>query len=171
MAEAQKRLLAQLKEHGFMATARIALRKLRVAHKLEQAGVTDDDEITDVTDALRPRQFSEILDLTSESDGPNGKRSADESMAESLSCVVSVRVGQSDAFRVRIYMHDALGKVFSAFCSRKLGNFLGEAGTQPEKVKFIFDGQRVDHTSTPQTLDMEPADDNLVEAVLPAASV
>ena len=167
MAEAQKRLLAQLKEHGFMATARIALRKLRVAHKLEQAGVTDDDEITDVTDALRPPQFSEILDLTSESDDPNGKRPADESM----SCVVSVRVGQSDAFRVRIYMHDALGKVFSAFCSRKLGNSLGEAGTQPEKVKFIFDGQRVDHTSTPQTLDMETADDNLVEAVLPAASV
>ena len=86
MAEAQKRLLAQLKEHGFMATARIALRKLRVAHKLEQAGVTDDDEITDVTDALRPPQFSEILDLTSESDDPNGKRSADESMARASAC-------------------------------------------------------------------------------------
>ena len=43
MMEAQKGLLGNLKKQGCMSTARIALKKLRVAHRLESNVVDNDD--------------------------------------------------------------------------------------------------------------------------------
>lgn len=61
-AAAQKRLLEVLKAQGFMGTARLALRKLRVAHKLESNSI-DSDEVKEVTDA-QAADAQDVLDLT-----------------------------------------------------------------------------------------------------------
>jgi hypothetical protein len=57
----QKRLLEKLKAQGFMGTARLALRKLRVAHKLESNSI-DDDEVYEVTDK-QAADADDVLDL------------------------------------------------------------------------------------------------------------
>mmetsp|Transcript_5941 Transcript_5941/g.26295 ORF Transcript_5941/g.26295 Transcript_5941/m.26295 type:complete len:93 (+) Transcript_5941:62-340(+) len=50
-------------------------------------------------------------------------------------------------------------KIFTAFCSRK--------SLQPGAVRFLFDGQRINPTQTPQDLDMEDGDsiDAMMEQV------
>mmetsp|Transcript_4029 Transcript_4029/g.18393 ORF Transcript_4029/g.18393 Transcript_4029/m.18393 type:complete len:93 (+) Transcript_4029:94-372(+) len=50
-------------------------------------------------------------------------------------------------------------KIFTAFCSRK--------SLQPGAVRFLFDGQRINPTQTPQELDMEDGDsiDAMMEQV------
>ena len=102
--------------------------------------------MTDITDERQPE---DLLDLTS--DTAHGE--------EKESCVVSMRTGQGNAFRVMISVHDALGRVFAAFCERN--------GASTQEVKFMFDGERIDNSATPQSLDMETTVDNLVDAVLP----
>jgi hypothetical protein len=60
-AAEQKRLLEKLKAQGFMGTARLALRKLRVAHKLESNSI-DDDDVKEVTDK-QAADADDVLDL------------------------------------------------------------------------------------------------------------
>ena len=197
-----------------------ALRKLRVAHKLE-SNIIDNDEIKDVTEANALRHS--ILDLTtsahahlqhSHSDRSKGKQSVDDfpgivggDGAMSESCVVCLRMGEDKKIYVRIGMTDKFAKVFDAFfaaypehrygkpyeCLVCLFGYRHEQSCMlfnnptPQqffwhsrspytsncrhRFRFSFDGNIVEISHTPTSLDMAKADENLVEAVLqqPAA--
>ena len=55
-------------------------------------------------------------------------------------------------------MTDPMGKAFEAFCEAK--------NLDIGSVRFIFDGLPVQGNKTPQDLDMEVGEENLVDAKL-----
>jgi len=135
----------------------VALRKLRVAHKLE-SNVVDNEDLQDVTDANRPAK-EHLLDLTKGKESTSGVHQAVKD-----SCVISVRFSAcGKQFRVRIMASDRLSKVFDAFFEANLEII---PTSQRERFKFLFDGQCLTTTQTPSSLDMEMEVDNLVEASL-----
>ena len=60
--------------------------------------------------------------------------------------------------KFKIFMTDPMGKAFEAFCEAK--------NLDIGSVRFIFDGLPVQGNKTPQDLDMEVGEENLVDAKL-----
>lgn len=74
---------------------------------------------------------------------------------------INLKVKDQDNSEVhfKVKMTTKFEKIFNAFCSRK--------ALQPDAVRFLFDGTRINPTQTPKDLDMEDGDsiDAMMEQV------
>ncbi|EEH57334.1 uncharacterized protein MICPUCDRAFT_33538 [Micromonas pusilla CCMP1545] len=74
---------------------------------------------------------------------------------------INLKVKDQDNSEVHFKVRQTtkFSKIFDAFCARK--------SLQPDSVRFLFDGQRVNANMTPKDLDMEDGDslDAMMEQV------
>ncbi|KAG2494930.1 hypothetical protein HYH03_006865 [Edaphochlamys debaryana] len=80
-----------------------------------------------------------------------------EGQGQVISLVVKDQTGNEVHFKVK--MKTRLEKVFNAYCNKK--------GVDTNSVRFLFDGTRVNGSSTPEELGMEDGDciDCVIEQV------
>ena len=83
--------------------------------------------------------------------GPQPRCSSDK-------VLVCIRRQGEKPKKFKIFMTDPMGKAFEAFCEAK--------NLDIGSVRFIFDGLPVQGNKTPQDLDMEVGEENLVDAKL-----
>ncbi|KAL6760238.1 ubiquitin-related domain-containing protein [Haematococcus lacustris] len=78
---------------------------------------------------------------------------------ESAAINIVVRDQAGNEVHFKIKTHTKFEKVFNAYCDKK--------GQDPRAVKFLFDGQRVEPSSTPATHEMEDGDiiDCMIEQI------
>lgn len=76
----------------------------------------------------------------------------DESKAGVKGDQINLKVKDQDGAEVhfKVRMSTKFEKIFTAFCSKK--------SLDPSHVRFLFDGQRIQSTSTPADLEMEDGD-------------
>ncbi|CAK3961911.1 related to ubiquitin modifier [Lecanosticta acicola] len=78
---------------------------------------------------------------------PGGDRPEEAQASEHLN--IKVTDNNNEVF-FKIKRSTFLKKLMDAFCERQ--------GKAPQSVRFLFDGQRVNNTDTPDTLDMADGD-------------
>ena len=83
--------------------------------------------------------------------GPQPRCSSDK-------VIVCIRRQGDKPKKFKIFMTDPMGKAFEAFCEAK--------NLDIGSVRFVFDGLPVQGKKTPQDLDMEAGEENLVDAEL-----
>lgn len=87
------------------------------------------------------------------------KTEPDEAGAKPGQLQVKIRDSEGRDVTFRIKTSTAMGKVFDAYCTKQ--------GHTRSSMRFLFDGNRVNDTATPDALDIEDGDviDALVEQV------
>jgi len=83
----------------------------------------------------------------SENDSPSGHKPEEPAQTEHLN--IKVTDGANEVF-FKIKRTTALKKLMDAFCERQ--------GKSPSSVRFLFDGNRVQPTDSPDSLDMSDGD-------------
>ncbi|KAF2198272.1 ubiquitin-like protein [Delitschia confertaspora ATCC 74209] len=83
----------------------------------------------------------------SESGSPNNMQKPEDAQSEHLN--IKVTDNNNEVF-FKIKRTTQLKKLMDAFCDRQ--------GKSPASVRFLFDGQRVNPTDNPETLDMQDGD-------------
>lgn len=87
--------------------------------------------------------------------------SAEEKKGDEKDGQINLKVKDQDNSEVhfKVKMTTKFEKIFNAFCSRK--------ALQPDAVRFLFDGSRINPNQTPKDLDMEDGDsiDAMMEQV------
>jgi len=73
-------------------------------------------------------------------------------------CVISILRPGEKIRKFKIFMHQHMSKVFTAYCEKY--------ALDPLSLRFIFDGHPVSWDVTPQQLDMEVDEENLIETSL-----
>eukprot|EP01034_Spumella_vulgaris_P036196 gene36196-44647_t len=79
------------------------------------------------------------------------------SASDDAAITISVKGQDGEATQFKVKKSTKLQKVFDAYIQRK--------GVNPGSVRFLFDGQAVQGTSTPKMLEMN--DEDQIDAVLP----
>ncbi|EON61031.1 hypothetical protein W97_00241 [Coniosporium apollinis CBS 100218] len=81
--------------------------------------------------------------------GSPANKAADDAPAPTEHLNIKVTDNNNEVF-FKIKRTTALRKLMDAFCERQ--------GKLPSSVRFLFDGQRVQATDTPDTLEMQDGD-------------
>jgi small ubiquitin-related modifier len=82
----------------------------------------------------------------------------DESAKAEPTSAINIKVAAQDGNEVffKIKRNTPLSKLMDAYCDRQ--------GVDKQSVRFLYDGERVQDTSTPESLDME--DQDVIDALL-----
>jgi len=85
----------------------------------------------------------------SESGSPNNMHKPEDTAQQSEHLNIKVTDNNNEVF-FKIKRTTQLKKLMDAFCDRQ--------GKSPQSVRFLFDGQRVQPTDNPDSLDMQDGD-------------